>query len=162
MCLIVCIISGDCTQALASFQAQRDAHERAKQEAIEQCRVANECAAMGRPIGSQWCLSPSNNSATDPGEVGTILGLSGAAGSGGGGELKIEFSKKGTMVVRKEALITVEAWHQYETVLHSPFHLLAVFLWLFPVYTQYMHWSVLVSSFVPPFDLNKFYLGRVL
>jgi len=117
---------------------------------------------MGRPIGSQWCLSPSNNSATDPGEVGTILGLSGAAGSGGGGELKIEFSKKGTMVVRKEALITVEAWHQYETVLHSPFHLLAVFLWLFPVYTQYMHWSVLVSSFVPPFDLNKFYLGRVL
>jgi len=103
---------------LSSFQVHRDAHDSAKREAIAQHRAANACAGMGRPIGSQWCLSPSNNSATDPGEVGTILGLSGVD-EAGDGELKVEFTKKGAMVVQKEALITVEAWHEYEMVSHS-------------------------------------------
>lgn len=116
--LIVCVTWGTCMKALASFQVHRDAHDSAKREAIEQHRAANACAAMGRPIGSQWCLSPSNNSATDLGEVCTILGLSGVD-EAGNGELKVEFSKAGTMVVQKEALITIEAWHEYEMVLHS-------------------------------------------
>ena len=103
-----------------SYRDQRAAHERAKREAIEQYRAANPRAATARLIGSQWCLSPSvKNSATSPGEVGTVGGFFGtAAAAAGRGEFEIRFSEAGTMTVHKEDLIKVESWHQYEMVLY--------------------------------------------
>ena len=92
----------------AKAKAKQKAEEKAKREAKEK-RVADACAAMGRRMGSKWCLISSNDDITG-GEVGTVVGI-----LHGQGKVEVKF-RKVTWPLTPDQLITPGAWQKREAV----------------------------------------------
>ena len=81
--------------------------------------MADACAAMGRPMGSKWCLKSNNNNddiAAD--EVGTVVGV-----LHGQGKVEVKFGQV-TECFASDELFSLEAWQKREAV---RFHVLSVF-----------------------------------
>jgi len=89
----------------AKEKAKRDAEEKAKQEADEMRRVAEACAAMGRPMGSKWCWTSSNDTIA-PGEEGTVVGY-----LQDDKKVEVKFSTV-TERLAPDQLITFQTWQE--------------------------------------------------
>jgi uncharacterized membrane protein YqiK len=96
--------------------AKREAEEREKQaaeakakEEAEFTRVAEACAAMGRPMGSSWCWTLSNDDIA-AGEVGTVVGILQEQG-----KVVVKFSKV-TWPMAPDQLVAFEAFQKREAV----------------------------------------------
>jgi hypothetical protein len=61
------------------------------------------CAAVGRPMGSTWCLKSSNDDIA-AGEVGTVVGF-----LHGQGKVQVKF-RSATEYFDPDQLIPLEAW----------------------------------------------------
>jgi hypothetical protein len=71
----------------------------------EEQKVNDACDAIGRPMGSTWCWTLSNDDIA-AGEVGTVVGF-----LHGQGKVQVKFSKV-TWPFAPDQLITVVAWQK--------------------------------------------------
>ena len=67
------------------------------------------CAAVGRPMGSTWCLKSSNDDIA-AGEVGTVVGF-----LHGQGKVEVKFSQV-TWPLAPDQLMTLQEWQKREAV----------------------------------------------